>query len=215
MSHLKIIIIKKRDYVQTASAVQQESAGPALYTAGCWGAPFPPHPAVPSCTRVTHSSRSSASTATPFPFLLVQYFPRLELGEHFYLTPSTQGQQERDLRLQRFTLAEIFMFGQLRHQIWVLCKEKILPLATEEQRCYSRQPSGTQRSRCGIPPARDKAQCQLNSLWHTCDSGVLSNHDSSVEAKWQVCPHQGHCAEISTWMLPGGFEPQNEEYALT
>lgn len=59
MSHLKIIIIKKRDYVQTASAVQQESAGSALYTERCWGAPFPQHLLMPSPTHVTHSFRPS------------------------------------------------------------------------------------------------------------------------------------------------------------
>lgn len=77
------------------------------------------------------------AAVTPFPFLLVQYFPRWELGERFYLTQSTQGQQGWDLRVQRFTLAGIFAFGQLPNQNWVLCKEKISSLASEEQCCYS------------------------------------------------------------------------------
>lgn len=166
MSHFKIIIIKKRDYVPTASAVQQEWAGCGLFTAGAPASCPAPH------TPLTASDPPLPRAAlTPFPFLLVQYFPRRELGQHLYLTQSTQGQQGGAPQG-----AAISAFGQLRNQIWALHKEKSclwLVKSNVVTPPYPRQRSGTQRSRCRIPPAQDKAQCRLNSLWHMCDLGPL------------------------------------------
>lgn len=179
MSHLKIIIIiKKRDYVRTASAVPQESAGSALYTEGCWGAPFPQHPArAQSDTHVTHSFRSSASTValTPFPFLLVQYFPRRELHEHFQLSQyrgsrggisgCSDSPWKGSLHLVSYGI-KFGCCGRRKSCLWLVKSNVVIP-------SYPRQHSGTQRSRCRIPPAQDKEQCQRNSVWHMCDLGPL------------------------------------------
>lgn len=110
----------------------------------------------------------SHGAGTPFPLLLVQDFP----GEHYCLTQSTQGQQGWGLRVQQFTLAGIFAFGQLWNQIWVLCKEKISPLASEEQRCYSslsqaefrnsveQTQNSTSTGQCAVP-----AELSLEHVW--------------------------------------------------
>lgn len=124
------------------------------------GGPFPHTRLCQSNTHVTHSFRPSASTVTPFPFLLVQNFPRRELGEHFYLTQPTQGQQGWDLSVQRFTPAGIFVFGQLQTKfgccarrksfLWLVKSNVVTPP-------YPRQRSGTQRSRCRISPYATKS----------------------------------------------------------
>lgn len=176
MSHLKIIIIKKERLRSNSICCTIGIRWVCFVHCGVLGSPFPPAPG--SCpvqhTLLTASDPPLLRVAvTPFPFLLVQYFPRRELGEHFYLTQSTQGQQGWGSQGAAIHPGRIFAFGQLQNQIWVLCKEKVLPLGSEEQCGYSSLSQGTQRSRCRIPPAQDKAQCQLNSLWHMCDMGLL------------------------------------------
>lgn len=106
---------------------------------GVLGSPFPPTPG--SCP-VQHTRYSQlpilrfyGGTHT-FPFSPSSVFPKAR-ATRALLAQSIQGQQGGDLRVQRFTLEGIFAFGQLWNQIWVLWKEKILPLASEEQCCYS------------------------------------------------------------------------------
>lgn len=161
-----------------------------MYTEGCWGAPFPQHPArAQSNTHVTHSFRSSASTValTPFPFLLVQYFPRRELHEHFSLSQyrgsrggisgCSNSPWKGSLRLVSYGI-KFGCCGRRKSCLWLVKSNVVIP-------SYPRQHSGTQRSRCRIPQHKTKSDAS-GILSGTCVIWVPSNHDSSVEAKWQV-----------------------------
>lgn len=161
-----------------------------MYTEGCWGAPFPQHPArAQSNTRLTHSFQSSASTGSShtFPFSPSSVFPKAR-ATRALLIQSIQGQQGVDLRVQRFTLEGIFVLGQLWNQIWVLWKKKILPLASEEQRCYSFLSQAAFRNSTeqmqNSTSTGQRAMPAEFSLAHVI--WVPSNQDSLVEEKWQV-----------------------------
>lgn len=126
MSHLKIIIIIKKETTFKQHLLYNRNPLGLLCTLRGAGEPLPRHPAR------THSYGSpSHGGRHTFPFAPSSGFPRRAL-----LSNSVNaGPAGLGLRAPRFTLAGIFVFGQLRNQIWVLCKEKILPLAREEERC--------------------------------------------------------------------------------
>lgn len=149
-----------------------------MYTEGCWGAPFPQHPARAQSNTHVNSQlpilRFYGGTHT-FPFSPSSVFPKAR-ATRALLAQSIQGQQGGDLRVQQFTLEGIFAFGQLWNQIWVLWKEKILPLASEEQCCYSFLSQAAFRNsteQMQNSTAQDKERCQWNSVWHMCDLGPL------------------------------------------
>lgn len=127
---------------------------------------------MPSPTHATHSFRSSASTGGThtLPFSPSSVFPKARARPALVSNSVNTGAGGAPQG------AAISAFGQLRNQIWALHKEKSCLWLVKSNAVtppYPRQRSGTQRSRCRIPPAQDKAQCRLNSLWHMCDLGPL------------------------------------------
>lgn len=146
-----------------------------MYTAGCWG-PFPPHPAVP----VQHPRYSQLPTLRfyrhTFPFSPSSEFPKARARRALLSNSANTGAAGLGSQGAAIHPSRDLCVWSAPNQIWVLCKEKILPLASEEQRGHSSLSQAAFRNskeQMQNFTIRDKEQCQLNSLWHTCDLGAL------------------------------------------